>query len=182
MYKMQNDIEKILFSAADLEARIEELGERITEDYRGKELIVVGILKGSNIFTSDLVRKVNIPLKIDFMVVSSYGNTTESTGVVRILKDLEHSVENKHLLIVEDIIDSGLTLKYLKEMLLTRNPAGIKICTLLDKPARRKEYVDIDYMGFEVPDEFIVGYGIDYAEMYRNLPYVGVLKREVYDK
>jgi hypoxanthine phosphoribosyltransferase len=179
---MQNDIEKILFSAADLEARIEELGERITEDYRGKELIVVGILKGSNIFTSDLVRKVNIPLKIDFMVVSSYGNTTESTGVVRILKDLEHSVENKHLLIVEDIIDSGLTLKYLKEMLLTRNPAGIKICTLLDKPARRKEYVDIDYMGFEVPDEFIVGYGIDYAEMYRNLPYVGVLKREVYDK
>ncbi|MDF2595003.1 MAG: hypoxanthine phosphoribosyltransferase [Clostridia bacterium] len=179
---MQNDIEKILFSEADLEARIEELGERITEDYRGKELIVVGILKGSNIFTSDLVRKVNIPLKIDFMVVSSYGNTTESTGVVRILKDLEHSVENKHLLIVEDIIDSGLTLKYLKEMLLTRNPAGIKICTLLDKPARRKEYVDIDYTGFEVPDEFIVGYGIDYAEMYRNLPYVGVLKREVYDK
>ncbi len=179
---MQNDIEKVLFSEEELEKRICELGKMITKDYEGKELIVVGILKGSNIFTSDLVRKINIPLKIDFMVVSSYGNTTESTGVVRILKDLENSVENKHLLIVEDIVDSGLTLKYLKEMLLTRNPAGIKICTLLDKPARRKEYVNIDYLGFEVPDEFIVGYGIDYAEMYRNLPFVGVLKREVYSK
>ncbi len=179
---MQKDIEKVLFSVSDLEKRISELGEVITRDYEGKELIVVGILKGSNIFTSDLVRKINIPLKIDFMVVSSYGNTTESTGVVRILKDLENSVENKHLLIVEDIVDSGLTLKYLKEMLLTRNPAGIKICTLLDKPARRKEIVHVDYLGFEVPDEFIVGYGIDYAEMYRNLPYVGVLKKEVYSK
>ena len=179
---MHNDIEKILFSAEDLGKRIRELGEQITNDYEGKDLIVIGILKGSNIFTSDLVRKINIPLKIDFMVVSSYGNTTESTGVVRILKDLENSVENKHLLIVEDIVDSGLTLKYLKEMLLTRTPESIKICTLLDKPARRKEYVNIDYMGFEVPDEFIVGYGIDYAEMYRNLPYVGVLKKEVYSK
>ena len=179
---MRNDIEKILFSEEDLEKRIAELGEMITKDYQGKELIVIGILKGSNIFTSDLVRKINVPLKIDFMVVSSYGNTTESTGVVRILKDLENSVENKHLLIVEDIVDSGLTLKYLKEILLTRNPAGIKICTLLDKPARRKENVNIDYLGFEVPDEFIVGYGIDYAEMYRNLPFVGVLKREVYEK
>jgi len=179
---MQNDIEKVIFSAKDLETRIAELGEMITKDYEGKELIVIGILKGSNIFTSDLVRKMNIPLKIDFMVVSSYGNTTESSGVVRILKDLENSAENKHLLIVEDIVDSGLTLKYLKEMLHARNPASIKICTLLDKPAGRKEHVAIDYLGFEVPDEFIVGYGIDYAEMYRNLPYVGVLKREVYEK
>lgn len=179
---MQNDIEKVLFSAEEIEKRIRALGVELTKDYEGKELIVVGILKGSNIFTSDLVRKITIPLKLDFMVVSSYGNTTESTGVVRILKDLENSVENKHMLIVEDIVDSGLTLKYLKEMLLTRKPASIKICTLLDKPARRTEDVHIDYLGFEVPDEFIVGYGIDYAEMYRNLPYVGVLKREIYSK
>jgi len=179
---MKRDIEKVLFSETQLEKRITELGEQIAKDYEGKELIVVGILKGSNIFTSDLVRKINLPLKIDFMVVSSYGNATESTGVVRILKDLEHSVEEKHLLIVEDIVDSGLTLKYLKEMLLTRNPASVKICTLLDKPAGRKEQIAIDYLGFEVPDEFIVGYGIDYAERYRNLPFVGILKREVYEK
>lgn len=179
---MTNDIETILFSEEQLETCVQVLGEQITKDYKGKELVVIGILKGSSIFTSDLVRKINLPLDMDFMVVSSYGNATESTGVVRILKDLENSVENKHLLIVEDIIDSGLTLKYLKEVLQTRNPASVKICTLLDKPAGRKENIAIDYCGHEVPDEFIVGYGIDYAERYRNLPYVGVLKREVYSK
>ena len=131
---------------------------------------------------SDLIRQINIPLKIDFMMVSSYGNATESTGVVKIIKDIEQSISGKHLLIVEDIIDSGLTLKYLTEMLETRKPASIKLCTLLDKPARRKENVDVDYVGFEMPDEFLVGYGIDYAEYYRNLPYIGVLKPEVYEK
>lgn len=179
---MRADIEEILFSEETLNARLTELGEQITSDYAGQPLTVIGILKGSNIFTSDLVRKINLPLKMDFMAVSSYGNATESTGVVRIIKDLDGSVEGENLLIVEDIVDSGLTLKYLKEILLTRNPASVKICTLLDKPARRKESVAIDYLGFEVPDEFIVGYGIDYAECYRNLPYVGILKRSVYEK
>ncbi len=179
---MRADIEEILYSEEALNARLTELGEQITNDYAGKPLTVISILKGSNIFTSDLVRKINLPLKMDFMAVSSYGNATESTGVVRIIKDLDGSVEGENLLIVEDIVDSGLTLKYLKEILLTRNPASVKICTLLDKPARRKESVNIDYLGFEVPDGFIVGYGIDYAECYRNLPYVGILKRSVYEK
>ena len=179
---MQRDIQEVLFTEADLNERIHELGEQITADYEGKSLIVVGILKGSNIFTSDLVRKINLPLKMDFMAVSSYGNATESTGVVKILKDLDRDIEGEHVLIVEDIVDSGLTLKYLKDILLTRNPASVKICTLLDKPARRKENIKPDYLGYEVPDEFIVGYGIDYAEHYRNLPYVGILKREVYEK
>lgn len=177
---MRNDIEKILFSPEQLEERISVLGQQITKDYEGKDLLVVGILKGSNIFTSDLVRKIDLPLKMDFMVVSSYGNATQSTGVVKIVKDLEKSIEDRHVLIVEDIVDSGLTLKYLKEILLTRGPKSVKICSLLDKPSRRKEIVQIDYLGFQVPDEFIVGYGIDYAERYRNLPYVGVLKRSAY--
>lgn len=179
---MRQDIQEVLFTEAELNERISELGEQITVDYEGKSLIVVGILKGSNIFTSDLVRKINLPLKMDFMAVSSYGSSTESTGVVKILKDLDRDIDGEHVLIVEDIVDSGLTLKYLKEILLTRNPASVRICTLLDKPARRKENIKPDYLGYEVPDEFIVGYGIDYAERYRNLPFVGILKREVYEK
>ena len=179
---MRADIEKILFSEEKLDSRLKELGKTITEDYRGKNLRVVGILKGSNIFTSDLVRKINLPLRLDFMSVSSYGSATESSGVVKIIKDLDSSVENEHLLIVEDIVDSGLTLKYLKKILENRNAASVKICTLLDKPARRKQDIEIDYCGFEVPDEFIVGYGIDYAEKYRTLPYVGVLKRSIYER
>lgn len=179
---MREDIEEILFSEAELEACAARLGTEITKDYEGKSLLVIGILKGSNIFTSDLVRKIDLPLKMDFMAVSSYGNATESTGVVKILKDLDHGIEGRHVLIVEDIVDSGLTLKYLKDVLMTRNPASVKICTLLDKPARRKENITPDYIGFEVPDEFIVGYGIDYADQYRNLPYVGILKRSVYEK
>lgn len=179
---MRQDIQEILFSEEQLNKRVAELGAEITAEYMGKPLTVVGILKGSNIFTSDLVRKINLPLKMDFMAVSSYGNATESTGVVKIMKDLDRSIEGENILIVEDIVDSGLTLKYLKENLLTRNPASVRICTLLDKPARRKEEVKVDFKGYEVPDEFIVGYGIDYAERYRNLPYIGVLKREVYEK
>ena len=179
---MREDIQEVLFSETELEQRITELGTQITEDYKGKSLIVVGILKGSNIFTSDLVRKIDLPLRMEFMAVSSYGNATQSTGVVKILKDLDRGIEGEHVLIVEDIVDSGLTLKYLKDILLTRNPESVKICPLLDKPARRKENITPDYSGFEVPDEFIVGYGIDYAERYRNLPFVGILKREVYEK
>lgn len=179
---MQRDIDKVLFSASELEARIEQLGQQITEDYTGKNLTVVGILKGSNIFTSDLVRKINLPLKMDFMAVSSYGSATTSSGVVKIMKDLDHDIEGEDLLIVEDIVDSGLTLRYLKEILMARNPKSVRICTLLDKPARRKQEVEVNYKGFDVPDEFIVGYGIDYAERYRNLPFVGILKRDIYEK
>ncbi len=177
---MKQDIEKVLYSEEQLNQRLAELGAEITKDYEGKDLLVIGILKGSNIFTSDLVRKIDLPLNMDFMVVSSYGNASSSSGVVRILKDLEQSAEGKHLLIVEDIVDSGLTLHYLKDILLSRKPASIKICSLLDKPAGRKQPIQVDYCGFEVPDAFIVGYGIDYAEKYRNLPYVGILKKEIY--
>lgn len=179
---MEQDIEKVLYSQEALAKRVAELGEQITKDYAGEKLLVIGILKGSNMFMSDLVRHIRLPLKLDFMVVSSYGDATESSGVVRIIKDLEQSVEDYHLLIIEDIIDSGLTLSYLRENLMTRKPKSIEICTLLDKPSRRKQNVDVKYVGYEVPDEFIVGYGIDYAEYYRNLPYVGVLKRCVYEK
>ena len=179
---MRQDVQQILFSESQINECITKLGNQITKDYKGKPLVVVGILKGSNIFTSALVRKIDLPLRMDFMAVSSYGNATESTGVVKILKDLDRGIEGEHVLIVEDIVDSGLTLKYLKDILLTRNPASVKICTLLDKPARRKEAITPDYMGFEVPDEFIVGYGLDYSEYYRNLPFIGILKREVYEK
>ena len=179
---MRADIETILFSEQVLDVRLKELGEVITKDYEGKELTIVGILKGSTIFTSDLARKIDLPLQLDFMAVSSYGSATESSGVVKILKDLDSSIEGKHILIVEDIVDSGLTLNYHKAILENRNAASVKICTLLDKPARRKQEVEINYCGFEVPDEFIVGYGIDYAEKYRNLPYIGVLKRSVYER
>nr|WP_307990595.1 hypoxanthine phosphoribosyltransferase [uncultured Niameybacter sp.] len=179
---MQNDIARVLVTEEELKVRVKELGDAITAEYEGKDLLVVGILKGSSVFMSDLIRQIQIPLNIDFMIVSSYGNATESTGVVKIIKDIEQSISDKHVLIVEDIIDSGLTLKYLTEMLKMRKPASIKLCTLLDKPSGRKVEVDVDYVGFEMPDEFIVGYGIDYAEGYRNLPYVGILKPEVYEK
>ena len=179
---MKNDIEKVLITEQELDQICHRIGTQITEDYAGKEILVVGILKGSSLFMSDLIRKINLPLQIDYMVVSSYGSSTESSGVVQIVKDLQHSIEDKHVLIVEDIVDSGLTLAYIKEILKGRGPASVKICTLLDKPARRKKDVKLDYVGTEVPDEFIVGYGIDYAEYYRNLPYVGSLKRSVYEK
>ncbi len=179
---MKRDIAEVLYSQEVLEKRVAEIGAQITKDYAGKNLMIIGILKGSNIFTSDLVRQIDLPLKMDFMVVSSYGNATESSGIVRIIKDLDESVEDYHLLIVEDIIDSGLTLHYLKKNLLSRNPQSVKICTLLDKPSRRKQNVEVDYVGFDVPDQFIVGYGIDYAELYRNLPYIGILDPSVYEK
>lgn len=178
---MEEYIGKILFSRNELQKRVAELGEEITRDYTGKKLLVLGILKGAVPFMADLIREIKVPLAYDFMAVSSYGASTHSSGVVRILKDLERSVEDVHILIVEDIIDTGLTLKYLKENLAARGPLSVKVATLLDKPDRRKVEVIPDYNGFTIPDEFVVGYGLDFNEEYRNLPYVGVLKPEAYD-
>lgn len=178
---MFNDIEKILISEEQINCRLKELGEMITRDYKDKDnILLVGVLKGAVIFMADIIRKINLPVQVDFMAVSSYGASTESSGVVRILKDLEEDVEGKHLLIIEDIIDSGLTLSYLYNILKSRKPASIKICALLDKPTRRKVDIKVDYLGFEIPDYFVVGYGLDYGERYRNLPYICVLKPEVY--
>ncbi len=179
---MLKDVETILLSEDVLANRIHELGEEISKDYDGEEVMLVGILKGASVFLSDLIRQISIPAYIDYMVVSSYGNSAETSGVVRIIKDLEDNIEGKNIIIVEDIIDTGLTLAYLKQNLLSRQPKSLKICTLLDKPARREKEIDVDYKGFDVPDEFIIGYGIDYAERYRNLPFIGILKREIYTK
>jgi len=176
------DIKSIMISEEEISKRVKELGKQLTEDYKGKELLVVGILKGCMLFLSDLVRTIELPLTMDFMVVSSYGATTKSSGVVRIIKDLEREIEGKDVLIVEDIVDTGLTLSYLVENFKARNPKSVKVCSLLDKPDRRKAQVDIQYIGFKIPDEFVVGYGLDYGENYRNLPFVCVLKPEVYTK
>lgn len=179
---MREDIKDILFSEEEILNKVKELGTKISEDYKGKDLLVVGVLKGSVLFASDLLKQITIPCEIDFMAVSSYGNSTESSGVVRILKDLDHSIEGKDILIVEDIVDSGVTLSYLSKYLNTRKANSIEIVTLLNKPSRRKADINVKYIGFEVPDEFIVGYGIDYAEKYRNMPFIGTLKPEVYQK
>lgn len=177
---MKDDIQEIILTPEAINDICSRIGAQITRDYWDKDLIVVGILKGASLFMSDLIRKIENPIQMDFMAVSSYGYSTESSGVVRILKDLDTSVEGKHVLIVEDIVDTGLTLKYLTENLATRKAKSVRICTLLDKPARRKVEITIDYCGLEVPDAFIVGYGIDYAERYRNLPYVAILRESVY--
>ena len=177
---MEQDIKKVLISEEEIRAKVEEIGARITEDYAGKNLLLVGILKGSVVFMADLMRAIGVHARIDFMSVSSYGSGTKSSGVVKIIKDLDNNVEGFDLLLVEDILDSGLTLSYLRELLRDRHPNSIKIVTLLNKPARRTADIQPDYCCFEVPDEFVVGYGLDYDERYRNLPYVGVLKEEVY--
>lgn len=178
---MHDDIEEILISEPVLQARIVALAEAIREDYNGRDLLLVGILRGGVMFMADLARELDIPLEMDFMATSSYGNETVTSGVVRILKDLDTSIEGRHILIVEDIIDSGLTLRYLMEMLSSRNPASIAVCALLEK---QKEQTDVvvqpEYVGFTIPDRFVVGYGLDYAQKYRNLPYIGVLKPSVY--
>lgn len=179
---MYDDVEKCLLPAEQIAERVAELGAQISLDYRDKNLIVVGILKGAVIFMSDLVRKITVPVQFDFMAVSSYGSSTESSGVVRILKDLDKGIENKDVLIVEDIIDSGLTLKYLVENLEARRANSVRVCTLLDKPARRQIPVTIHYNGFTVPDEFVVGYGLDYDDKYRHFPGIYVLKKEIYSK
>ncbi|NLW23439.1 MAG: hypoxanthine phosphoribosyltransferase [Tissierellia bacterium] len=177
---MVNVIKKVLLTEEVIEARIKELGKQISEDYKGKNLMLVGILKGAVIFMSQLAKNIDIPVQMDFMAVSSYGKSSESTGVVRIIKDLDCSIEDKDILIVEDIIDTGLTLSYLTDNLKKRGPKSVKIVTLLDKPERRKADVPVDYTGFVIPDEFVVGYGLDYAEKYRNLPFIAALKEEVY--
>ena len=177
---MEQDIKKVLISEEEIRERVAEIGARISEDYAGKNLLMVGILKGSVVFMADLMRAVTAHARIDFMSVSSYGSGTKSSGVVKIVKDLDNNVEGYDLLLVEDILDSGLTLSYLRELLRDRHPNSIKIVTLLNKPARRTADIQPDYCCFEVPDEFVVGYGLDFDERYRNLPYVGVLKKEVY--
>ena len=179
---MREDIERVYFSKEEIEETVERLGKQITEDYRGKDPLLVGVLKGSFVFMADLIKNIDTYCNIDFMAVSSYGNSTTTTGAVEITKDLSYDIEGRHVIIIEDILDSGVTLKYLTSYLAVRKPASIAICTLLDKPARRRTDVKADYVGFECPDAFIVGYGLDYAERYRNLPYIGVLKEEIYSE
>ena len=177
---MHQDVEKILFSQEQLQARVRELGAQITRDYAGKEVAVAAILRGSYVFMADLTRAIELPITVDFMSVSSYGSGTSSSGQVEIKKDLSDPIEGKELLIVEDILDSGNTLYYLSDVLRARKPASIRICTLLDKPDRRAKPIRADYVGFAIPDAFVVGYGLDYDEKYRNLPYIGILKPSVY--
>lgn len=180
---MLDDIKQVLFSEEQMHAMIQRMGAQITEDYAGKNLLMVSILKGSVIVMADLMREVKIPAEIDFMAVSSYGGDTKTSGTVKIIKDLDRDIAGYDLLIVEDILDSGKTLSYLKEILSARNPMSIKICTLFDKPERREvKDIHADYVGDVVPDEFIVGYGLDYDQKYRNLPFVGILKESVYSK
>jgi hypoxanthine phosphoribosyltransferase len=174
------DIAEILVSEAAIAAKVRELGARITEDYRGRDLVLVSILKGALPFLADLMRHVHLPLALDFLEVSSYGASTESSGVVRILKDLANPIGARDVLVVEDILDTGKTLAFVVDHLRSQHPASVRLCTLLDKPARRLVPIGIDYRGFEIPDKFVVGYGLDYAERYRNLPFIGVLKPEVY--
>lgn len=177
---LERDIERVFFSEDEIQRRVAELGEAITRDYAGRDPIFVGILKGCFVFMADLMRHVDLPCNIDFMAVSSYGNGTSTTGAVSIRKDLSIDIEGRDVIVVEDILDSGVTLSYLRGYMEHRRPASIRIVTLLDKPARRKADIKADYVGFDCPDAFIVGYGLDYAERYRNLPYIGVLKPEIY--
>lgn len=177
---MLNDLAGVMFDEKTLAAKCREMGQALARDYAGKDLLVVGILKGSVMFFADLVRQIDVPLNIDFMVVSSYGSGTETSGKINIKKDLSTDIRGRHVLLVEDIIDSGVTMSQLTAELSRREPASIRLCALLSKPSRRQAEVQIDYCGFEVPDEFLVGYGLDYAEKYRNLPMIGILKREIY--
>jgi hypoxanthine phosphoribosyltransferase len=179
---MHEDIAEILLTNEEIQTKVVELGRRITADYQGKNLLLLGTLKGAVPFIADLSRAIALPLEIDYMAISSYGNSTESSGVVRILKDLEGPISQKHVLIVEDIVDSGLTLHYLTGVLRQRKPLSLRICTLLDKGRERVKAVELDYTGFQIPDRFVVGYGLDYAQRYRNLPYIGILKPYVYEE
>ncbi|MCI8870607.1 MAG: hypoxanthine phosphoribosyltransferase [Lawsonibacter sp.] len=177
---MDKDIQEVLFSQEQLARRVDEIAEEISRDYAGKEIMLVSVLRGSFIFMADLCRRIKVPCTVDFMAVSSYGAGTSSTGQVQITKDLSGDIAGKHLIVVEDILDSGNTLSYLLNVLEQRQPASIRLCTLLNKPERRVKPVKLHYSGFTVPDAFVVGYGLDYAERYRNLPYIGVLKPEIY--
>ena len=177
---MHKDVKEILFSEEQLKERVAQIAAQIDRDYAGKELMLVSVLRGSFIFMADLVRAITVPCKVDIMAVSSYGSGTVSSGQVQITKDLSEDITGRHLLVVEDILDSGNTLSYLLEVLRARKPASIRLCTLLDKPERRVKPVQLDYTGFTIPDAFVVGYGLDYDEHYRNLPYIGVLRPSVY--
>jgi hypoxanthine phosphoribosyltransferase len=180
MSSMMPDVKEVLITSDEIQEKVRELGERITEDYRGERPLLVGVLRGAVIVLGDLMRNIDLPCEIDFMDISSYGTGTSSSGVVRILKDLEEDITDRHVLVVEDIIDTGLTLSYLRRSLLARRPASLEICALLTKPTRRRVELDVKYLGFEVPDEFVVGYGLDYAGAYRNLPDICVLRPEVF--
>jgi hypoxanthine phosphoribosyltransferase len=177
---LDDNIAKVLVDEATIQQRVLELGAAISSAYAGQDLVLVSVLKGSIIFMADLVRAITVPHEIDFMATSSYGAATSSSGVVRILKDLNVSIQNRNILVVEDIIDSGHTLSYLLRLLNERQPASLRVVTLLDKPDRRAVHIDVDWVGFSIPNEFVVGYGLDYDELYRNLPYIGVLKPSVY--
>lgn len=179
---MKEDIKSVLLSEEQLEKITTKLGQTITEDYQNKRVLAVGLLKGSIVFMADLIRKIDLPIEIDFMVASSYGDRTETSNMVQIKKDIRKDLSGYHVLIVEDIIDSGNTLSCVKKLLESRNAESVKICTLLDKPSRRQVKVEVDYVGAEVPDEFVVGYGLDYIDKYRNLPYLGVLSPSVYTR
>ena len=177
--EIERDVGEILIGADELETRIRELGREVSADYAGRELLLVGVLKGAVFFMADLMRSITVPCEIDFMAISSYGASTDSSGVVRILKDLDINIEGRHVLVVEDIIDSGLTLSYLVRNLESRGPASLEVCALLTKPERRQIDVDVRYTGFEIPNRFVIGYGLDFAERYRNLPYVAVLHADL---
>ena len=180
MSTLEPDIDHILVTSEQLREEIGRIGERISADYQGKDLLLVGVLKGAIMFMVDLARAIDLPVTIDFMAVASYGASTKTSGIVRILKDLDNSIEGKHVLVVEDIIDSGLTLNYTLETLRARNPASLRVCALLNKKERRQVDVPVDYLCFDIPDEFVVGYGLDFNQVYRNLPFIGVLRPELY--
>lgn len=177
---LEKDIQEVLFTEEQLRTRVKELAKEIEADYAGKEIMLIGILRGSFVFMADLCRYIDLPCTLDFMSVSSYGKSTSSTGQVQITKDLSEDITGRHVIVVEDILDSGNTLSYLLKILEHRHPASVRLCTLLDKPDRRVKQVNVHYSGYTIPDAFVVGYGLDYAEMYRNLPYIGILKPEVY--
>jgi hypoxanthine phosphoribosyltransferase len=182
MSSLMPDVKEVLIPSEQVQEKVRELGERITEDYKGERPLLVGVLRGAVVVMGDLMRHIDLPCEIDFMDISSYGSGTSSSGVVRILKDLEEDITDRHVLVVEDIIDTGLTLSYLRRSLLARRPASLEICAFLSKPSRRRVELDVKYLGFEVPDEFVVGYGLDFAGAYRNLPDICVLKPEVFAK
>lgn len=178
---MLDDLQEVLISEEQIMEKVVEIAGQISEKYKGKPLMVIGVLKGANVFVADLIRKITIPMELDFMAISSYGASTESSGAVKILKDLDKDIKGMHVVVVEDIVDTGLTLSYLSKNLRSRGALSIELCTLLDKPERRTAPIEVHYKGFDIPDKFVVGYGIDFAEMYRNLPFVGVLKPEAYE-
>ena len=177
---LTDDLKSVLFTEEQIEKRVSELGTEMTRDYEGKDPLVIGILKGASVFTTDLIRHIHTPMQLDFMIVSSYGSGTKTSGSVRIRKDADADMRDRHVIICEDIIDSGVTMRNLFPLFATRKPASLKLCALLSKPSRREVEIKIDYLGWEVPDEFLVGYGLDYAERYRNLPCIGILKQEIY--